>query len=248
MHFWLAQRTHNTKNYQSVPHRDHGCADERLAALSDSSCREQYDVPQVDEVQTADRIHQELRRSRTGRFLDQGGQNQVCGYCRVPSRTHIPGEQEGFTQAGQQGPDHQFILTNIHRVEEKLFQGGDMYARINYLQAELEDVMKIRKRGKYSGRSTNEDNKGDRCKKCTYKYGDGRCPVDGRKCNVCGADSHFESFPLCSGNSSSSNQRRTTTRRVEEQDRAWPGVHIQHLRGQVQGDKCKKRTYKYGDG
>ena len=32
----------------------------------------------------------------------------------------------------------------IHRVEEKLYQGGDLDARINYLQAELEDVMKIR--------------------------------------------------------------------------------------------------------
>ena len=40
----------------------------------------------------------------------------------------------------------QVIFANIHRMEEKLFQGGDMDARINCLQAELEDVMKIRKR------------------------------------------------------------------------------------------------------
>ena len=74
----------------------------------------------------------------------------------------------------------QVIFANIHRMEEKLFQGGDMDARINYLQAEL----KIMKRGKYSGRSTHEDNKGDKCKKCTYKYRDGRCPADRRKYNV----------------------------------------------------------------
>ena len=79
--------------------------------------------------------------------------------------------------------------------------------------------MKIRKRGKCSDRSNNEDNKEDKCKKCTYKYGDVRYPGDGRKCNVCGADGPFERFTLCSGNNSSSNQHRTTTRRVEDQDR-----------------------------
>ena len=43
--------------------------------------------------------------------------------------------------------------SNVHKVEERLYQGGDMDARINYLQAELEDVMKIRQSGIYSGRS-----------------------------------------------------------------------------------------------
>ena len=51
--------------------------------------------------------------------------------------------------------------------------------------------MKIRKRGKYSDRSTHKDNKGDRSRNCTYKYEDGRCPADRRKCNVCGADGPF---------------------------------------------------------
>ena len=37
--------------------------------------------------------------------------------------------------------------TNIHRVEESLYQGGDMDARINYLYSRLEDVMKIRRVG-----------------------------------------------------------------------------------------------------
>ena len=75
----------------------------------------------------------------------------------------------------------------IHRVEEKLYQGGDLDARINYLQAELEDVMKIRKSGRYSGRtsSSQEEIKGDKFRKCTYEHGKGRCPAEGRKCNIC---------------------------------------------------------------
>ena len=43
--------------------------------------------------------------------------------------------------------------TTAHRVEEKLYQGGDLDVRINYLQAELEDVMKISKSGRYSSRT-----------------------------------------------------------------------------------------------
>ena len=75
----------------------------------------------------------------------------------------------------------------VHRVEKKLYQGGDLDARINYLQAELEDVMKIRKSGRYSGRtsSSQEEIKGDKCRKCTYEHGKGRCPAEGRKCNIC---------------------------------------------------------------
>ena len=96
-----------------------------------------------------------------------------------------------------------------------------MDARINYLQAELEDVMKIRQSGKYSGRSTSSKEEAkSKCRKCTYEHGEGnRCPAEGRKCNVCGADGHFARSPLCTGSVNTNTQGRSTTRRVEEQDR-----------------------------
>ena len=150
--------------------------------------------------------------------------------------------------------------TNVHRVEDKLYQGGDMDARINYLQAELEDVMKIRKSGKYSGRtsSSQEETKGDKCKKCTYEHGEGRCPAEGRKCNICNAEGHFARSPLCTASTTTGNQRKATTRRVEDRDnhltdassdseqeevkrvnmveplkdRAWPGVQGHTVRTQ----------------
>ena len=72
----------------------------------------------------------------------------------------------------------QVIITNIHRVEEKLFQGGDMD---QLFPGRAGGCNEVRKRGKCSDRSTHEDSKGDKCKKCTYNLGDGRCPSDGRK-------------------------------------------------------------------
>ena len=110
--------------------------------------------------------------------------------------------------------------TNVHRVEDKLYQGGDMDARINYLHAELEDVMKIRKSRKYSGRTSSfqEETRGDKCKKCTYEHGEGRCPAEGRKCNICNAEGHFARSPLCTASTTKGNQRRATTRRVEDKD------------------------------
>ena len=110
--------------------------------------------------------------------------------------------------------------TAVHRVEETLYKGGDVDARINYLQAELEDVMKIRKSGRYSGRATSsqEEARGDKCRRCTYEHGEGRCPAEGRKCNICNTEGHFARSPLCKASTNTSTQRRTTTRRVEDRD------------------------------
>jgi hypothetical protein len=102
---------------------------------------------------------------------------------------------------------------NVHRVEDRDNQGGDLDAKINHLQEELKEVMRVRKSGKYSGRFSQDNSKGDKCKKYTYEHGEGRCPVDGRRCNVCGGEGHFAKS-LCSGQKPS--RRETTNRRVEE--------------------------------
>ena len=47
----------------------------------DSGCRKQDYIPQLDDEQTADSVHQLLHKSRNVRFLEQGGQNQVREYC-----------------------------------------------------------------------------------------------------------------------------------------------------------------------
>ena len=95
-----------------------------------------------------------------------------------------------------------------------------MDARINYLQAELEDVMKIRKSGRYSGRSTSsqEEAKADKCKRCTYDHGEGKCPAEGRKCNICQTEGKFARSPLFKVCTNTSTQRRITTRRVKDRD------------------------------
>ena len=73
---------------------------------------------------------------------------------------------------------------NVNRLDEVegKYKGGSIDARINHLQAELEDVMKLRQVGKYSGRHRGEEEK-EQCPRCTYeKYEAGqRCPAEERK-------------------------------------------------------------------
>ena len=44
--------------------------------------------------------------------------------------------------------------TTVHSVEQKLNRGGNFGTRINYLQAKLDDVIKIRRSGRYCGRTS----------------------------------------------------------------------------------------------
>ena len=72
----VADGSHATR-----PHREGQNQEIQTVGRLDSGCSEQDCIPQVDDKQTAVNVHQELRKSRTVRFLDQGRQNQVCGYC-----------------------------------------------------------------------------------------------------------------------------------------------------------------------
>ena len=89
---------------------------------------------------------------------------------------------------------------NVNRLDEVegQYQGGSVEARIKHLQAELEDVMKLRQVGKYSGRHKGEEEK-EQCPRCTYeKHKAGqRCPAEERKCNTCGDRDHFVMSKLC---------------------------------------------------
>ena len=68
-------------SHATLPPREGQNQEIQTVGRLDSGCREQDYIPQVDDEQTADNVHQELRKSRTVRFLDQGGQNQVREYC-----------------------------------------------------------------------------------------------------------------------------------------------------------------------
>ena len=101
---------------------------------------------------------------------------------------------------------------NVNRVEdrEEEHQGGILEARINHLQAELEEleVRKIRQSGKYSSRYKGEETK-EQCPPCTYQHGGGaRCPAEGRECRECGKTGHFVKSKMCS-------KRKSTTRSCE---------------------------------
>ena len=59
---------------------------------------------------------------------------------------------------------------HVNRLDEVEGQhrGGIIDARINHLQAELEDVMKLRQVGQYSSRHKGEEEK-EQCPRCTYE-------------------------------------------------------------------------------
>ena len=67
----------------------------------------------------------------------------------------------------------------MNKVEEQQHRGGDINARIGYLQAELEYVMKMLKGGKHSGRHKEEEEQ-EQCPRYTYeKHEAGRwCPAE----------------------------------------------------------------------
>ena len=52
--------------------------------------------------------------------------------------------------------------------EEVQYRGGSLEARMNHLQVEMEEVMKLKQIGKYSGRHKGEGEK-EQCPKCTYE-------------------------------------------------------------------------------
>ena len=71
-------------------------------------------------------------------------------------------------------------------------------------------VMKIRKQGKYSQRSSKPPPKGD-CLNCSTAHPPGRCPARGKDCFTCGGTNHFSKSPACS----QSKSVRFDLRRIE---------------------------------
>ena len=83
---------------------------------------------------------------------------------------------------------------SVNRLEvgEAQYRGGNLEARVNHLQAELEEVMKLKQVGKYSSRHKGEGEK-DQCPGCTYERHEvgQKCPAEDRTCNTCGERGHF---------------------------------------------------------
>ena len=89
-------------------------------------------------------------------------------------------------------------VNRLVQVEEQLHLGGDINARIGQLQAELEDVKKMLKGGKHSGRHKEEEEQ-EQCPRCTYEQHEAGqwCPAEARRCNTCGVRGHFERSRMC---------------------------------------------------
>ena len=70
-------------------------------------------------------------------------------------------------------------------MEEQQHKGGNIKARIEHLQAQLEYVVKILKGGKHKAQGGGEQ---ERCPRCTYERHEAgqRCPAEERGCNTCG--------------------------------------------------------------
>ena len=57
---------------------------------------------------------------------------------------------------------------NLLEGEDVQYTGGSLEARMNHLQVEMEEVMKLKQIGKYSGRHKGEGER-EQCPKCTYE-------------------------------------------------------------------------------
>ena len=105
---------------------------------------------------------------------------------------------------------------NVNRleVEEAQYKGGNLEARMNHLQVELEEVRKLKQVGKYSGRHKGEGEK-DQRPRCTYERNEAgqKCPAEDRTCNTCGEKGHFAMSKLCT------KKKKKAARRVKEEQK-----------------------------
>ena len=93
-------------------------------------------------------------------------------------------------------------------VKQMNTEEGDWTEKLKKIQEDVETVMKLQQRGKYSGQSKKP------CSKCTFEHErDGKCPAVGRECRRCGQEGHFSRSSLCKGK-----VKTSSTRRVEESD------------------------------
>jgi hypothetical protein len=144
-------------------------------------------------------------------------------------------------------------VKQVRREEE------EMKETLEKLREDVQTVMKLQQRGKYSGLAKKT------CPNCTFDHEkEGKCPAVGRECRRCGQEGHFSRSSLCKGRATKS----STTRRVEddelqtnweeanyssgddetvcrvEEEKRWPGVQASskttHLR-RVGTEKNRER-------
>ena len=112
--------------------------------------------------------------------------------------------------------------STISHLDDTDTHADNLDAKICYLQEELDAVRRFRKHGKYSSRykPDRKTGMGAACHKCTYKHSEGRCPADGRRCNACGQEGHFQRSMLCKARSSRTKLR--TARHVDDEETPTP--------------------------
>ena len=86
---------------------------------------------------------------------------------------------------------------NVNRLDkvEGQYKGSSLEARMNHLQEEMEEVMKLRQIGKYSGRHKGEGER-EQCMYERHKAGQ-KCLAEERTCNTCGDRGHFGMSKMC---------------------------------------------------
>ena len=89
---------------------------------------------------------------------------------------------------------------NVNRLDEVegQYKGNGIEARMNHLLEEMEEVRKLRKIGKYSGRHKGEGEK-EQYPRCTYERHEAgqKCMAEERTFNTCGDRGHFGMSKLC---------------------------------------------------
>ena len=141
--------------------------------------------------------------------------------------------------------------TNWLEEVEGQYKGGSLEARMNHLQVEMEEVMKLRQVSKYRGRHKGEGEK-EQCPRCTYKKHKAgqKCPAEERTCNTCGGRGHFGMSKMCkkkkkdvrrvkkekkeSTSEDSNTEEEMEVNRVVR-DKVWPGT----------SSKARKRNVRY---
>merc|ERR1711888_584497 len=94
-------------------------------------------------------------------------------------------------------------------VKQISLEEGDLKEQLRKIRGDMETVMKLQQRGKYSGLSKRT------CSRCTFELErEGKCPAVGRECRRCGQEGHFSRSSLCKGRPNKS----STTRRVDDDE------------------------------
>ena len=94
-------------------------------------------------------------------------------------------------------------------VKQVLGEEEGMKESLEKLQGDVQTVIKLQQKGKYSGAAKKT------CPNCTFEHEkEGKCPAVGRECRRCGQEAHFSRSSLCKGRATKS----STTRRVEDDE------------------------------